>query len=128
VNQKEVAVIKTSEGTMVLELWPEVAPKHVENFKTLANKGFYDGTAFHRVIKDFMIQGGDPLTKDEANKARWARAILATRSRPSLTIARTRAACSRWRARTIPIPPAASSSSVTATRRFSITNTRPSEN
>jgi peptidyl-prolyl cis-trans isomerase B (cyclophilin B) len=71
VNTKEVAVIKTSEGTMVLELWPDVAPKTVENFKTLANKGFYDGTCFHRVIKDFMIQGGDPLTKDEANQARW---------------------------------------------------------
>ena len=67
----EVAVIKTSLGTMVLEFWPDVAPKHVENFKTLAKKGFYDGTAFHRVIKGFMIQGGDPLTKDEANAARW---------------------------------------------------------
>ena len=67
----EVAVVKTNMGTMVLEFWSDVAPKHVENFKTLAKKGFYDGTAFHRVIKDFMIQGGDPLTKDEANAARW---------------------------------------------------------
>ena len=67
----EVAVVKTSMGTMVLEFFPDVAPKHVENFKTLAKKGFYDGTAFHRVIKGFMIQGGDPLTKDEANQARW---------------------------------------------------------
>ena len=67
----EVAVIKTNQGTMVLEFYPEVAPKHVENFKTLAKKGFYDGTAFHRVIKGFMIQGGDPLTKDDANQARW---------------------------------------------------------
>ncbi len=67
----EVAVIKTSEGTMVLEFWSDVAPKHVENFKTLAKKGFYDGTCFHRVIKDFMIQGGDPLTKDESQQARW---------------------------------------------------------
>ena len=56
---------------MVLEFWPDVAPKHVENFKTLAKKGFYDGTCFHRVIKGFMIQGGDPLTKDEANQDRW---------------------------------------------------------
>lgn len=54
----EVAVVKTNMGTMVLEFWADVAPKHVENFKTLAKKGFYDGTAFHRVIKDFMIQGG----------------------------------------------------------------------
>jgi len=67
----EIAVIKTSEGEMVLELWPDVAPGHVENFKKLAQKGFYDGTCFHRVIKGFMIQGGDPLTKDEANKSRW---------------------------------------------------------
>jgi len=67
----EVAVLKTSEGEMVLEFWPDVAPGHVENFKTLARKGFYDGTCFHRVIKGFMIQGGDPLTKDGANQSRW---------------------------------------------------------
>ena len=67
----EVAVIKTSEGTMVLEFWPDVAPAHVKNFKDLANKGFYDGTCFHRVIKDFMIQGGDPNTKDETKKSSW---------------------------------------------------------
>ena len=68
---KEVAVIKTSEGEMVLEFYPEVAPNHVENFKKLAKKGFYDGTAFHRVMKGFMIQGGDPNTKDEAKKDSW---------------------------------------------------------
>ncbi len=68
---KEVAVIKTSEGEMVAEFWPDVAPKTVANFKKLAKAGFYDGTAFHRVIKGFMIQGGDPLTKDENQKARW---------------------------------------------------------
>jgi peptidyl-prolyl cis-trans isomerase B (cyclophilin B) len=60
----EVAVIKTSAGEMVVEFWPDVAPKHVENFKKLARQGFYDGTAFHRIIKGFMIQGGDPNTKD----------------------------------------------------------------
>ncbi len=68
---KEVAVIKSSEGEMVLELWPDVAPGHVENFTKLAKKGFYDGTCFHRVIKGFMIQGGDPNTKDESKKATW---------------------------------------------------------
>jgi peptidyl-prolyl cis-trans isomerase B (cyclophilin B) len=68
---KEVAVVKTSEGEMVLEFYPDVAPGHVENFKKLAGKGFYDGTAFHRVIKGFMIQGGDPNTKDDAKKALW---------------------------------------------------------
>jgi peptidyl-prolyl cis-trans isomerase B (cyclophilin B) len=70
-NSNEVAVIRTSEGEMVVEFWTDVAPKTVENFKTLAKKGFYDGTCFHRVIKDFMIQGGDPLTKDPAQEARW---------------------------------------------------------
>ena len=67
----EVAVIKTVAGDMVIEFWPDVAPKTVENFKTLAKKGFYDGTAFHRIIKGFMIQGGDPLTKDETKQNRW---------------------------------------------------------
>lgn len=70
-KSNEVAVIKTSEGDMVAEFWPDVAPKTVENFKKLARQGFYDGTAFHRVIKGFMIQGGDPLTKDERKQASW---------------------------------------------------------
>ena len=67
-STNEVAVIKTSAGEMVLEFWPDVAPKHVENFKKLAKQGFYDGTAFHRIIKGFMIQGGDPLTKDPSKE------------------------------------------------------------
>jgi peptidyl-prolyl cis-trans isomerase B (cyclophilin B) len=67
----EVAVIKTSAGEMVVEFWSDVAPKTVENFKNLAKTNFYDGTRFHRVIKGFMIQGGDPLTKDMANAARF---------------------------------------------------------
>jgi peptidyl-prolyl cis-trans isomerase B (cyclophilin B) len=70
-NKKEVAVIKTSEGEMVAEFWSDVAPNTVENFKKLAKAGFYDGTAFHRIIKGFMIQGGDPLTKDESKQASW---------------------------------------------------------
>ena len=71
VTTNEVAVIKTSAGEMVVEFWPDVAPKTVENFKALAKKGFYDGTCFHRVIKGFMIQGGDPLTKDPTKEAAW---------------------------------------------------------
>jgi peptidyl-prolyl cis-trans isomerase B (cyclophilin B) len=67
----EVAVLNTTEGQMVIEFWPDVAPKTVDNFKTLAKKGFYDGTCFHRVIKDFMIQGGDPLTKDPKREDAW---------------------------------------------------------
>jgi peptidyl-prolyl cis-trans isomerase B (cyclophilin B) len=68
---KEVAVIKTTLGEMTLELWPEVAPLTVANFKRLAQAGFYDGTAFHRIVKDFMIQGGDPLTRDPARQNDW---------------------------------------------------------
>ena len=50
---------------MTIEFWPDVAPKTVENFKKLAREGFYDGTAFHRIVKGFMIQGGDPLSKKD---------------------------------------------------------------
>ena len=64
-NGNEVAVISTTEGDIVIRLWPDVAPKTVENFKKLASEGFYDGTAFHRIVKGFMIQGGDPLSKTE---------------------------------------------------------------
>jgi peptidyl-prolyl cis-trans isomerase B (cyclophilin B) len=60
---KELAVVSTSKGDLTLEFWPDVAPGHVENFKKLAKQGFYDGTAFHRIIKGFMIQGGCPNTK-----------------------------------------------------------------
>lgn len=63
------AVIETKLGNITLKFFPEVAPNHVNNFIELAKKGFYDGTTFHRVIPKFMIQGGDPNSKD-ANKAR----------------------------------------------------------
>jgi peptidyl-prolyl cis-trans isomerase B (cyclophilin B) len=64
-NVDEVAVIKTTEGEMTVKFWPDVAPKTVENFKKLAREGFYNGTAFHRIVKGFMIQGGDPLSKKD---------------------------------------------------------------
>jgi len=64
----EVAVIKTNEGEMVIEFWSDAAPKTVENFKKLARSGFYDGTTFHRIVKGFMIQGGDPNSKDPAKE------------------------------------------------------------
>ncbi|RYG38581.1 peptidylprolyl isomerase [bacterium] len=67
----EVAVLDTSDGRIVVKFFPDKAPKTVENFKTLTNKSFFDGTKFHRIVKGFMIQGGDPLTKDEKAKARW---------------------------------------------------------
>jgi peptidyl-prolyl cis-trans isomerase B (cyclophilin B) len=60
----EHAVLSTNYGDMTLAFWPDVAPKTVENFKKLAREGFYDGTAFHRIIKGFMVQGGCPNTKD----------------------------------------------------------------
>jgi len=65
-SSNEVAVIKTSEGDMVVQFWTDAAPNTIENFKKLARKGFYDGTIFHRIIKEFMIQGGDPNSKDPA--------------------------------------------------------------
>jgi peptidyl-prolyl cis-trans isomerase B (cyclophilin B) len=67
----DVAVIETSAGRMVVEFWADVAPQTVENFKKLAGKGFYDGTCFHRIVKGFMIQGGDPLTKDPRQESSW---------------------------------------------------------
>jgi len=63
--------LNTSKGDIVLEMMEADAPKTVANFAKLAGEGFYNGTKFHRVIKDFMIQGGDPQTKDDALMARW---------------------------------------------------------
>lgn len=62
------AIIKTKFGEMEIKLFPDIAPKHVENFIKLAKSGFYNGTIFHRVIPNFMIQGGDPITKDLSKK------------------------------------------------------------
>ena len=62
---KEIAVIETVHGTIKLEFFDDKAPGHVKNFKDLANKGFYNGTTFHRVIPGFMIQGGDPNSKSD---------------------------------------------------------------
>ena len=70
-DNNELAVIKTAHGEMVIEFWTDVAPKTVENFKNLARKGFYDGTCFHRIVKGFMVQGGDPLTKDAKKEGEW---------------------------------------------------------
>ena len=62
------AIIKTKFGDIHLKLYPDVAPNHVGNFIKLAKSGFYDGTIFHRVIPGFMIQGGDPNTKNSLRK------------------------------------------------------------
>src|SRR5215211_6717259 len=60
----KTATFETNKGTIVADLFEKEAPKTVENFETLANKGFYDGVKFHRVIQDFVVQGGDPLSRD----------------------------------------------------------------
>jgi len=65
------AIIETKFGSMEIRFFPDKAPKHVENFIKLARSGFYDKTIFHRVIPGFMIQGGDPNTKDEKDKSKY---------------------------------------------------------
>ena len=65
VQADEIAVIETTLGKIELEFLVDKAPRHVKNFKQLAEKGFYDGTIFHRVIPGFMIQGGDPNSKSD---------------------------------------------------------------
>lgn len=62
-NNDKVAVLKTTEGDIEIRFFPDVAPGHVKNFLELAEKGFYNGSKFHRVIPGFMVQGGDPNTK-----------------------------------------------------------------
>jgi dolichyl-diphosphooligosaccharide---protein glycosyltransferase len=66
-----VAILKTSLGNITIEFFPQAAPKHVNNFLNLSKSGFYDGTIFHRIVKDFVIQGGDPTTKNTTQKERW---------------------------------------------------------
>lgn len=65
------AIMETSAGTITLELFADKAPKTVANFGKLASEGFYDGTRFHRVIENFMIQSGDPQSKDESLADMW---------------------------------------------------------
>lgn len=65
------ATIKTNRGDMRFELYPQYAPKAVENFATHAKNGYYDGLIFHRVIKDFMIQGGDPTGTGCGGESIW---------------------------------------------------------
>jgi cyclophilin family peptidyl-prolyl cis-trans isomerase len=69
--QGKIAELHTTAGEIHIRFFPDVAPNHVQNFISLAERGFYDGTKFHRVIPDFMIQGGDPNSKDDNAKNSW---------------------------------------------------------
>ena len=70
-NQSKLAVLETAQGPITIEFFPQVAPNHVSNFEKLAESGFYNGTIFHRIVKGFVIQGGDPNTKNSTDKAAW---------------------------------------------------------
>ncbi|MBI5150123.1 MAG: peptidylprolyl isomerase [Candidatus Omnitrophica bacterium] len=66
-----IIVLETNQGNIELELWPAVAPKTCENMIGLVRKGYYDGTVFHRVIKGFMLQGGDPTATGRGGESFW---------------------------------------------------------
>ena len=70
-----IAIMKTNMGEIKIKLFPEFAPKTVENFTTHAKNGYYDGLIFHRVIKDFMIQGGDPTGTGCGGESIWGRSF-----------------------------------------------------
>ncbi|WP_300760994.1 peptidylprolyl isomerase [Helicobacter sp. UBA3407] len=70
-SQKIQVVLETTSGKIVLDLFPQVAPKAVENFVTHTNEGYYNGTIFHRVIRRFMIQGGDPSSTGSGGESIW---------------------------------------------------------
>jgi peptidyl-prolyl cis-trans isomerase B (cyclophilin B) len=71
VAENEVAVFNTTEGELTIAFRSDKAPGTVANFKKLANSGFYNGTSFHRILKGFMVQGGDPKTRDASLRAEW---------------------------------------------------------
>lgn len=70
-NQSKLAELDTTQGPITIEFFPQVAPSHVSNFEKLAESGFYNGTIFHRIVKGFVIQGGDPNTKNSTDMAAW---------------------------------------------------------
>ena len=71
-----IVVLETSQGAIALKMFPEVAPLAVENFVTHAKDGYYDGLIFHRVIKDFMIQGGDPTGTGRGGESIWGKVFV----------------------------------------------------
>ena len=72
-DKNQVAVLVTTAGVIELELFPDVAPLAVENFTTHIKNGYYNGVAFHRIIKNFMIQGGDPTESGRGGKSIWGK-------------------------------------------------------
>lgn len=71
VKKDTVVVLETTQGNVEIKLYPDVAPKACENFVGLVNKGYYNGVIFHRVIKGFMIQGGDPTGTGRGGQSLW---------------------------------------------------------
>jgi len=120
----EVAVIKTNEGEMVVQFWTDAAPDTIQNFKKLARQGFYDGTIFHRIVKGFMIQGGDPIQRIRRKRALTDKVGLDIKSRLNLTTIPMIAVSSRWREGLIQIRPARNSSSASHPFGDSMGNTR----
>ena len=74
-DENPIAVLVTTSGVIELELFPDVAPLAVENFTTHIKNGYYDGIAFHRIIRNFMIQGGDPTESGRGGKSIWNKAF-----------------------------------------------------
>lgn len=70
-NASTIVVLETTQGDIELQLYPDITPKTCENFVGLVNKGFYDGIIFHRIIKNFMIQGGDPTGTGRGGESLW---------------------------------------------------------
>jgi peptidylprolyl isomerase len=69
--KKPIIIFETNQGNIEIELWPSIAPKTCENIIGLANKGYYNGIIFHRVIKNFMLQGGDPTGTGRGGESLW---------------------------------------------------------
>jgi len=75
-SKDTIVVLETNQGTIEIKMFPEVAPLAVENFVTHAKDGYYDGLIFHRVIKDFMIQGGDPTGTGRGGESIWKKEFV----------------------------------------------------
>lgn len=71
--KEQMVVFETTQGTIVFKLFPKEAPKTVENFVGLVNKGYYNGVIFHRIIKEFMVQGGDPTGTGRGGESLWGK-------------------------------------------------------